>query len=94
VTEPGYLTTGWGGYPEEEIMVWVVQFTAENPPTYIAEGGGLTYQFAKAKDFGSKVAAEEWVNNHKMPATWQAIGHATPPAPAKLVRGMPPPKMK
>jgi hypothetical protein len=56
-------------------MVWVIQFTAEDPPTYIAEHGGLTYQFAKARRYGTKEEAEKRMKELQMPPSWQAVGY-------------------
>jgi hypothetical protein len=70
-------------------MIYVVQFTAELPPIYIAEGGGLCYQFKSARQWPTKAAAEAWVTEHKMPLTWEAVGYDLPPAPVKLSCGKP-----
>jgi hypothetical protein len=54
----------------------VIQFTAGTPPTYIAEGGGLTYQFVKARRYASKADAEKRMAVLQMPTSWEAVGYA------------------
>jgi hypothetical protein len=55
---------------------WVIQFTAENPSSFLAEGGGLTYQFAKARRYRSKEDAEKRIKELQMSPAWQAVGYS------------------
>jgi hypothetical protein len=53
--------------------VWMIEFTADPPPVFIAEGGGITYQFTKAKRYRTKEEAEKRMQELQLPITWEAV---------------------
>jgi hypothetical protein len=55
--------------------VWLIEFTAEAPPVYIAEEGGLTYQATKARQYGSKAEAEKRMQELGLSISWEVVSH-------------------